>query len=141
LRNYPLLSYYFYISSLCNTPSPCKAISLPITSSSQYIHSSSSPPPLYKSAITAPTRPNIPTPTFTLPAALFPVADVAVAPPVPVPLGVELPVTVSLVVFAPPVLALVFTVELPVNIVNPETEDAVVEAAADETVFVETTEN
>jgi hypothetical protein len=60
-----------------------------------------------------------------------------------VPLGVELPVTVelSLVVFAPPVLALVFTVELPVNIVNPETEDAVVEAAADETVFVETTEN
>jgi hypothetical protein len=131
------------MSSLCNTPSPCQAISLPITSSSQYIHPSSSPPPLYKSAITAPTTPNIPTPTFTLPAALFPVTDVALAPPIPVPLGVELPVAVELplVVFAALVLALVFTVELPVSVVNPETEDAVVEAAADETVFVETTEN
>ena len=59
------------------------------------------------------------------------------------PLGVELlvPVELLLVVFAPLVLALVFTVELAVNIVNPETEDAVVEAAADETVFVETREN
>jgi hypothetical protein len=131
------------MSSLCNTPSHCQVVSLPITSSSQYIHPSSSPPPLYNSAITAPTTPNIPTPTFTLPVALFPVIDVALAPPVPVPLGVELPVAVELplVVFAALVLALVFTVELPVNIVEPETEDAVVEAAADETVFVETMEN
>jgi hypothetical protein len=136
LTNYPLLSYYFYISSLCNTPSPCQAIFLPITSSSQYTHPSPSPLPLYKSAITAPTTPNIPTPTFTLPAALFPVADVALALPVLVPLGVELPVAVEL----PLVLALVFTVELPVSVVNPETED-VVDAAADETVLVEMMEN
>jgi hypothetical protein len=125
------------MSSLCNTPSPCQIIALPITSSLSIYT------PLYTSAITAPTTPNIPTPTFTLPAALFPVTDVALALPVPVPPGVELPVAVELplVVFAALVLALVFTVELPVNIVEPETEDAVVEAAADETVFVETTEN
>jgi hypothetical protein len=138
LTNYPLLSNYFYISSLCNTPSHFQVISLPITSSSQYTHPSSSPPPLYKSAITAPTTPNIPTPTFTLPAALFPVADVALALPVLVPLGVELPVAVELPLVL--VLALVFTVELPVSVVNPETED-VVDAAADETVLVEMMEN
>jgi hypothetical protein len=61
----------------------------------------------YKSAITAPTTPNNPTPTFTLPAAFFPVVLAAVPAPELVLLGVPLPVALALV-FVPLALPVLF---------------------------------
>lgn len=66
---------------------------------------------LYKSAITAPTTPNNPTPTFTLPAAFFPVVLAAVPAPELVLLGLPLPVALALV-FVPLALALVVVIVL-----------------------------
>jgi hypothetical protein len=84
---YPLFTHFF--SKYRYTPS-----------SSQY----------YKSAITAPTTPNKPTPTFTLPAAFFPVVLAAVPAPELVVLGVPLPDVELALVFVP--LALVVVIVL-----------------------------
>ena len=69
-----------------------------------------STPTLYKSAITAPTTPNNPTPTFTLPAAFFPVVLAALPAPELVVLGVPLPDVELALVFVP--LALVVVIVL-----------------------------
>jgi hypothetical protein len=87
-----------YMLSLPNIPF-MQRISSPDT----YTH-------LYKSAITAPTTPNNPTPTFTLPAAFFPVVLAALPAPELVVLGVPLPDVELAVVFVP--LALVVVIVL-----------------------------
>jgi hypothetical protein len=100
---------------------------------------------IYNNAITAPTTPNNPTPTFTVPAALFPLAVAAAA--LPLLVAVELadvfdPVTVvfaSLVFFAP-LLALVLPVVLALPVLETEPE-AEVEGTAEETVLVESMVN
>jgi hypothetical protein len=123
---YPLYPIYY----ICFTQSP------PM----QYIVYTPPDAPIYNNAITAPTTPNSPTPTFTVPAALFPLAVAPAALPLLVPVPVELAdVLVVLAPLALPVLvvpALALVCALPV--VDPETA---VEGTAEETVLVESIEN
>jgi hypothetical protein len=100
---------------------------------------------IYNNAITAPTTPNNPTPTFTVPAALFPLVVAPAALPLLVPVPVEL--ADVLVVFAPlalpvlVVLALTLALVLALPVADPEDEPDVVEGIAEETVLVESIEN
>lgn len=101
---------------------------------------------LYKSAITAPTTPSNPAPTFTAAAPLFPLVVVAAAAlPVAVPVLLD-PVVLVPVVFALlllPVVVVVFALSLVLALVEPEEEEmeTEVDGAADETVLVESIEN
>jgi hypothetical protein len=102
-----------------------------------------STPTLYKSAITAPTTPNNPTPTFTLPAAFFPVVLAALPAPELVVLGVPLPDVELALVFVPLALVVVIVLWVPVITVTEveAPEEVVEEAAAEDTVLVEMIEN
>lgn len=137
--------YYQIIYPLkCNTFSLSNTSYLLYAVSSSASHSYTPPDAsIYNNAITAPTTPNNPTPTFTVPAALFPLVVAPAALPLLVPVPVEL--ADVLVVFAPlalPVLVvLALTLVLALPVVDPEDEPDVVEGIAEETVLVESIEN
>jgi hypothetical protein len=136
---------FFSLSYNICSPSPIYPLFTHFFSEYRYTPSSPllSTPTLYKSAITAPTTPNNPTPTFTLPAAFFPVVLAALPAPELVVLGVPLPDVELALVFVPLALVVVIVLWVPVITVTEveAPEEVVEEAAAEDTVFVEMIEN